>query len=152
MIEGVKVKKLVWKKDERGRLAEILRSDDDMFKGFGQIYVTVVNPGFAKAWHMHKNQTDNMFCIKGKVKLVIYDPRKKSKSFDQVQELVLSFDDPVLVQITPQVYHGFESTTNEESAVINIPNKLYNYKNPDEFRLPFNTKEIPYKWNAKKGG
>ena len=34
MIEGVKVKKLLWKKDERGRLAEILRSDHAMFKGF----------------------------------------------------------------------------------------------------------------------
>ena len=152
MIEGVKVKKLVWKKDERGRLAEILRSDDSLFNGFGQVYVTAVNPGFAKAWHMHKKQTDNMVCINGKVKLVIYDPRKKSKSFGHLQEFFLDSKEPVLVQIPPQVYHGFESMSNEEGAIINIPNKLYDYKNPDEFRLPFNTKQISYKWKAKKGG
>ena len=32
MIEGVKVKKLKFIKDKRGRLAEILRKDDDVFK------------------------------------------------------------------------------------------------------------------------
>lgn len=152
MIKGVKVKRLLWKKDERGRLAEILRSDDDLFKGFGQVYVTTVNPGFAKAWHMHKEQTDNIMCIKGKIKLVVYDARTGSKNFGQVQEFFLSFDELVLVQIPPGVYHGFEGLTQDESAIINIPNKLYNHKNPDEHRLPFNTQKIPYKWNAKKGG
>ena len=36
MINGVKVKKLKIIPDERGRLMEILRGDDDIFIKFGQ--------------------------------------------------------------------------------------------------------------------
>lgn len=151
-IKGVRIKKLKWLKDERGQLAEILRSDDALFTEFGQVYVTTVNPGFAKAWHMNRNKTDNIMCIKGKVKLVLYDARKESKSFGQVQEFFLDPEEPILVQVPPQVYAGFESMTQDEGAIIVIPDKVYNYKNPDEHRLPFNTEKIPYKWNAKKGG
>ena len=35
MIAGVKTKPLTVHADERGRLMEILRRDDDMFAGFG---------------------------------------------------------------------------------------------------------------------
>jgi dTDP-4-dehydrorhamnose 3,5-epimerase len=38
MIEGVKVKTLRVIPDERGRLMEILRADDDSFLKFGQVY------------------------------------------------------------------------------------------------------------------
>ena len=40
MIDGVKVKKLKVVPDDRGRLMEILRSDDDIFQKFGQVYIT----------------------------------------------------------------------------------------------------------------
>jgi len=35
MIEGVKIKKLKIMSDDRGRLMEILRNDDDIFEDFG---------------------------------------------------------------------------------------------------------------------
>ncbi|MFV2082767.1 MAG: dTDP-4-dehydrorhamnose 3,5-epimerase, partial [bacterium] len=38
MIEGVKVKELKVIPDERGRLMEMLRSDDDIYSQFGQVY------------------------------------------------------------------------------------------------------------------
>ena len=40
MIDGVIVKKLKVIPDERGRLMEIMRSDDSFFKKFGQVYMT----------------------------------------------------------------------------------------------------------------
>jgi dTDP-4-dehydrorhamnose 3,5-epimerase len=45
MIDGVKTKKLHVHPDERGRLTEMLRSDDDMFIKFGQVYMTTVYQG-----------------------------------------------------------------------------------------------------------
>ncbi len=152
MIVGVKVLVNVWKKDERGRLAEILRSDNPDFKGFGQAYLTVVNPGFAKAWHLHQKQTDSIFCVKGKMRLVLYDARSSSKTFGEVQEFLLVPEEPVVVQIPPGIYHGFESLTDGEAAMLNIPDRLYDYKNPDEIRLPFDTGKIPFRWNSDKGG
>ena len=55
MMHGVKVKQLKVHPDERGRLMEILRSDDkEFFIQFGQIYMTTTFPGVVKAWHCHR--------------------------------------------------------------------------------------------------
>ena len=53
MIDGVKIKKLKVIPDERGRLMEMLRSDDDLFIKFGQVYMTTAYPGVVKGWHYH---------------------------------------------------------------------------------------------------
>ena len=45
MIDGVIIKKLKVIPDERGRLMEIMRSDDTFFKKFGQVYMTTAYPG-----------------------------------------------------------------------------------------------------------
>ena len=152
MIEGVKVKKLKLIKDERGFLMEMLRSDDEIFKKFGQVYLTAVHPGYLKGWHYHKKQTDNFVCVKGKVRVGLYDKREGSKTKGNVQEFILGFDDPILLQIPPGVLHGFEAACDEDSYVVSIPTGVYNYKEPDEFRVdPFDN-DIPFKWNSKKGG
>ena len=44
-----------------------------------------------KAWHLHKEATLNYVCVYGKVKLVLFDNRKASKSFGEYQEIFLSF-------------------------------------------------------------
>ena len=49
LIDGVRVKKLKWITDERGKLMEILRCDDPAFDKFGQVYVTTCYPGVVKA-------------------------------------------------------------------------------------------------------
>ena len=53
MINEVKIKKLKVIPDERGRLMEILRADDEIFIRFGQVYLTTAYPGAVKAWHYH---------------------------------------------------------------------------------------------------
>ena len=152
MIEGVFIKNLKLIPDDRGRLMEILRCDDKIFKKFGQVYMTTAKPGYVKAWHYHKKQTDNFVCVKGEMRVGLYDGREGSKTKGEVQEFVLSFDVPILLQIPPNVFHGFESDCDEESIIINIPTEPYNYKTPDEHRVdPFNN-NIPFKWKGDKGG
>ena len=78
MIDGVMIKKLKGIADERGRLMEILRADDEMFQAFGQVYMTTAYPGVVKGWHYHKKQTDNFCVIAGMAKIGMYDDRKDS--------------------------------------------------------------------------
>ena len=151
MINGVKVKKLKVVPDERGRLMEILRSDDEFFTNFGQVYMTTNYPGIIKAWHYHKKQTDNVACIKGMIKLVMYDSREDSPTKGEINELFIGEQNPALVHIPNNVYHGWKCVSETESVVINCPTELYDYKNPDEFRLPYNSDEIPYDWDIKHG-
>lgn len=146
MIDGVKVKKLKLIPDDRGRLMEILRSDEPLFQRFGQVYMTTAKPGVAKAWHYHKKQDDHFTCISGKMRLALYDARKGSATFGEVNEFTVSLDDPMLVVIPKEVYHGFKCVSDVEAVVINVPTEPYNPKEPDEYRLDAYENDIPYDW------
>jgi len=137
--------------DERGRLGEILRSDSDLFKKFGQVYFTSAYPGVVKAWHYHKIQTDYFFCVKGMTKLVLYDSRENSSTKGLINEFFIGEHNPLLVVIPPMVYHGFKTISAEEALMINVPTEIYNYKNPDEYRLDPHSDKIPYDWARKDG-
>lgn len=151
MINGVKIKKLKVIPDERGRLMEMLRSDDELFIKFGQVYMTTAYPGIVKAWHYHKKQIDNFASVKGMMKVVLYDNRKESPTHGEVNEFFMGEHNPILLQIPPNVYHGFKCISEEEAIVINCSTEPYNPNSPDEFRIPPDTKEIPYDWKRKDG-
>jgi dTDP-4-dehydrorhamnose 3,5-epimerase len=151
MIEGVKVRKLRVIPDERGRLMEILRCDDDFFMKFGQIYMTTTYPGVVKGWHYHKIQTDNIAVVKGMLNLVLYDHRDGSSTKGEINEFFIGEHNPLLVQVPKDVYHGWKCVSESEAIVINCPTEPYNYENPDEYRLPYDAKEIPYDWAIKMG-
>jgi dTDP-4-dehydrorhamnose 3,5-epimerase len=151
MIDGVKIKKLKVIPDERGRLMEILRNDDELFFQFGQVYVTTTYPGVVKAWHMHKKQIDNVACIQGMIKLALYDPRENSSSFKQVNQFYIGVHNPLLVQIPQGIYHGWMCVSEEEAIIVNLPTEVYDYKQPDEHRLDPHDNDIPYDWRRKDG-
>lgn len=151
MIEGVKVKKLKVIPDERGKVMEILRCDDEIFEKFGQVYMTTCKPGFVKGWHYHRVQTDNFTCIKGRMRLLLYDNREDSKTKGESQEFVISLEDPVVVKIPPGVLHGFEALGDEEAIVINTVTEPYNKESPDEYRVDPFKNDIPLSWKNKKG-
>src|SRR4030042_3085077 len=101
MIHGVRVKQLKPIPDERGRLMEVLRCDDEIFVKFGQAYVTTVYPGVVKAWHYHRKQTDCLAALTSMVKLVLYDSREDSPTRGEVQEFFIGVHNPMLVAVPP---------------------------------------------------
>ena len=149
LIEGVIKKEVKVNVDERGRLAEILRSDEKIFSKFGQVYFTTAYPGVVKAWHFHKRQTDYFFTVKGMTKLVLYDSREKSATYKEVNEFIIGDHNPLLIVIPPLVYHGFKTISTDEAIMINVPTEPYNHDEPDEFRLDPYTNDIPYDWRRK---
>ena len=151
MIEGVKVRKLRFIPDERGYLMEMLRSDWEEYVQFGQVYITAVYPGVVKGWHYHKIQTDHFICVHGMAKVVLYDGREGSPTHGEVNEFFMGWQNPTLLKIPPGVMHGFKGISPEMALIVNVPTELYNYDQPDEYRLPAHTDEIPYDWSRKDG-
>jgi len=147
LIDGVWVKDLRFIPDERGRLIEILRSDEEGFVKFGQVYMTTTYPGVVKAWHLHKAQDDNFCCLKGTVKLVMYDARDDSPTKGTINELFIGDHSPKLVRVPPGVYHGWKCVSEDEAIVLNVPTEPYNHEAPDEYRAAWNTPDIPYSWD-----
>jgi len=151
MIDGVRIKKLRVIPDERGRVMEIFRCDDEFFEKFGQVYLTTTYPGVIKAWHYHKIQSDNIAVVRGMLKLVLYDPREGSPTKGELNEFFIGEHNPVLVHVPSNIYHGWKCIGLEEALVVNCPTEPYNYSEPDEYRLPYDTDQIPYDWDIKMG-
>jgi len=139
MIAGVRTKALKVIPDERGRLMEMLRADDEMFIKFGQVYVTAAYPGVVKGWHYHKIQYDNMVVVKGMMKIVLYDSREDSPTSKEVNEFFLGDHNHQLLHIPPLVFHGFKCISEAEAIVVNIPTEVSH------------NNDIPYDWNRKDG-
>ena len=150
-IDGVFLKDLRVVPDERGWLMEILRCDDPLFTKFGQVYLTTAYPGVVKAWHYHKKQIDNFTCVHGMMKVVLYDARPDSSTHGNLMELFIGEKNPLLIQVPPEVFHGFKAIGRDIAFFVSIPTLPYDYKHPDEYRLPPDTQKIPYDWGLVPG-
>lgn len=151
MIDGVKTKALRVIPDERGRLMEILGRDDELFQGFGQVYMTTTYPGVVKAWHKHEKQMDNIACLAGMIKMALYDDRPGSPTRGEINQFYIGVHNPMLVQVPAGVYHGWMCVSEEEALVVNIPTEPYDRSHPDEQRLDPHRNDIPYDWKRKDG-
>lgn len=156
MIDGVSIKNLKVIPDERGRLMEIMRNDDDCYNEFGQVYMTTTMPGVVKGFHWHKIQVDNVCCLNGMIKLVLFDVRSHLGSSYELMELFIGAHNPCLVTIPNNVLHGWKCVSEHEAMILNIPTEPYNYDVPDEERIDPHSEKlqieklgfvIPYNWD-----
>jgi dTDP-4-dehydrorhamnose 3,5-epimerase len=143
-IEGVKITPLKIISDNRGKVMHMLRSDSQVFKTFGEIYFSTIRFNLIKAWHLHKEATLNYACISGKVKLVLYDNREKSPTFQNYQEIFLSPLDYFLITIPPNIWNGFKGLNEKESIIANCLTLPHNEKEMVR-KDPFD-KNFKYDW------
>jgi dTDP-4-dehydrorhamnose 3,5-epimerase len=150
LIDGVRVRPLKRNADERGYLMEVLRRDwEDVFSGFAQAYVSLNYPGVIRAWHYHKRQTDVFVCLSGMIKVPLYDGRENSQTTGEVNEFFIGDDNPAAILIPPGVYHGYKTVGTSPSLLLNFPTELYDRDHPDEFRVRYDSPDVPYSWDVK---
>jgi dTDP-4-dehydrorhamnose 3,5-epimerase len=149
MIQGVEVKQLTRNADERGFLMELLRSDDTIFTKFGQCYVSMNYPGVVRAWHWHEKQDDFLVVVKGMTRFGLYDMREGSPTRGEANEFYLGENNNILLKIPVGVAHGYKTIGVEPSLLINFPSQAYNRDDPDEYRLPWDTDQIPFNWEIE---
>ncbi len=143
-IIGVKIYKKKVISDKRGKILHMLRKDDKHFSKFGEIYFSYVFGNQVKAWHIHKKMTLNYVAAFGKIKLVLFDNRKKSKTFGVFQKIILSNKNHYLVSIPPNIWNGFQSANGKLAVLANCSDIPHD---PKEIkRLPYNDPEINYNW------
>ncbi|MCK4320996.1 dTDP-4-dehydrorhamnose 3,5-epimerase family protein [candidate division WOR-3 bacterium] len=145
MIDGVLINPLKQILDERGKIMHMLRSDDEYFEKFGEIYFSFVYPGVVKAWHLHKKMKLNYAVPYGRIKLVLYDDRKDSPSRGELAELIIGPENYKLVTIPPMVWNGFKGLGNMMSIVANCATLPHD---PEEIiRIDPFENDIPYNWS-----
>src|SRR5690606_19465403 len=105
-----------------------------------------LRPNAVSAWHMHERRTDYIFVLTGTIRIVLFDGRRDSTTYGALEILHSSRMRPTLLTIPPGVWHGFKNPDSENSGFLNFSDQAYNYSDPDEWRLPMDTENIPYRF------
>ncbi|MGC8895141.1 MAG: dTDP-4-dehydrorhamnose 3,5-epimerase family protein [Candidatus Bathyarchaeia archaeon] len=149
-LKGVKVQEINIIPDERGFFAEALRQDwKDLIEEewIVQTNISYSYPNIVRAWHKHeKGQVDYFLVLKGAMKICAYE-----EETGKMVEIIASGEKPSIVRIPGKYLHGTKTVSNTPSLTVYFVTKLYDYKNPDEKRRPWNDpKIIPTEINGKK--
>ena len=148
-LEGVRTYKLEPLADERGSFVEILRQDwqDFVDEWIVQANLSYSYPGIVRAWHRHqRGQVDYFLVLRGAMKICAYDEKTRS-----LAEVITGGYKPALVRIPGHYYHGTKTISCEPSLTVYFVNRLYDYKDPDEQRIPWNDPQIvPSEINGDK--
>lgn len=133
MIEGIEIRSLDVKRDDRGWLAEVLRAGNGPSgASLRQLYITVGNPGKTKGKHYHTRKTE-WFCVaSGEAKLSLKDTRTGEE-----QSIWMGEQNMVTVQIPPHVAHAITNTGETPMYLIVVVNEEFNPQDPDTFPFGF---------------
>jgi dTDP-4-dehydrorhamnose 3,5-epimerase len=147
LIDGVRTREVRNVVTANGITTELFRPDWGIVDGSVQQAIHVALRGEAlSAWHQHRERWDFLFVVGGHIRVVLYDPREDSPTRGQVDVLHLSPARPMLLAVPPWVWHGVQNLSREVSCFVNLFDRPYDYGNPDEWRLPPDTPEIPYRF------
>ena len=148
-LKGVKVQEINVIPDERGFFAEAFRQDwgELIDEWVVQSNLSFSYPGIVRAWHKHVHgQIDYFMVIKGALKICAYD-----EGTHKLVEVIATAKKPSIVRIPGYYLHGTKNVSDETCLLIYFVNRLYDYKNPDELRRPWNDPEIiPVEINGNK--
>ena len=145
-IEGVAIREVRHVVTDDGVLTEVFRADWGLpGAGVEQVFCRVLDPRAVTAWHCHAVTTDRLFCIAGRVLIVLYDGRADSSSARTVMQLRTGTERPALVAIPPGVWHGVMNLSHTSPAVfLNAVDHAYAYEAPDHWRIPAGSPDIPF--------
>ena len=142
--EGMLVRDLITHTDGRGTVCELydprwgISRDALVFA-----YMFTIRPGMAKGWGIHRDHDDRYTFLTGELELAFYDAREASSTARQESRLVLSEVDRKLVTIPRGVWHAERNIGATDVRVVNFPTLPYDHANPDKYKLPLDTHELP---------
>ena len=146
-IDGVAVREVLHVPRDHGVITEMFRPEwDPTGLPIVHIYQSRLFPGAIGAWSCHARTIDRLFVNQGHLKVVLYDGREESKSFGRVVELYAGDARPCFAVIPSGVWHGLQNLGASDALIVNCPTAAYDYEDPDHYRLPYDSPEIPYTW------
>lgn len=145
LIHGVQIREVLNVPKQHGHLTEIFRTDWlDGDTNVDQVFQVVLDPGAVSAWHAHATTIDRLFVSSGLMRIVLYDAREGSPTFGALNEFRFGTIRPALVTVPPRVWHGVQNVAQTTSIVLNLVDRAYDYEDPDHWRVPNGTTEIPF--------
>jgi dTDP-4-dehydrorhamnose 3,5-epimerase len=148
-IEGVSVREVLHVPRDHGVITEIFRPEwDPSGLPIVHVYQSRLFPAAIGAWSCHAKTVDRLFVNQGHLKVVLYDGREDSSTFERIQELHVGDARPAFLVLPPGIWHGLQNLGAYDALVLNCPTRAYDYEDPDHYRLPYDSPEIPYSWGT----
>jgi dTDP-4-dehydrorhamnose 3,5-epimerase len=148
-IEGVFVKEVLHVPRDHGVITETYRPEwDPSGMPIVHVYQSRLFPAAIGAWSCHMKTVDRLFVNQGHLKVVLYDGREDSPTYQQLMELHAGDARPAFLVIPIGVWHGLQNLGSSDALVLNYPTNAYDYADPDHYRLPYDSPEIPYTWGG----
>ena len=149
MLDGLIIKPLKRFPDDRGYFTEILREDWKELlndQTISQANLSITYPNIVRAWHKHeRGQIDYFIVAKGALKICAYDDVTK-----ELDEVVSTGENIQIVKVPGHYWHGFKVVSPNTTILVYLVNNMYDPKNPDEQRRPWNDPTIiPESINGK---
>ena len=112
-IDGVLTFPILSIPDERGC---ILKMEHPTFP-VQDVYITTVRCGAIKAWHGYETKQLFYTVASGLVKLVLYDARPASLTYEVYDEMYLGDDSRFSVEIPARVFAGFKGISQKDAII-----------------------------------
>jgi dTDP-4-dehydrorhamnose 3,5-epimerase len=142
--DGVVLHPLTTHTDDRGTVCELydprweINGDPLVFA-----YMFTLRPGAAKGWGVHREHEDRYAFLTGEAEIVLYDGREESPTAGLEARLFLSALHRTVLVIPRGVWHAERNIGSTDVMVVNFPTIPYDHGNPDKYRLPLDTEELP---------
>ncbi len=147
LIAGVVIEPLIFRKDGRGHLVELMTRRGGQLTEIVHVYQVYAAPGSVRAWVYHQRQDDRLSYTQGAFRLVLWDIRDSSPTKGMLNVLDVGLANPCRVTIPAYVVHGLKNTGSEMASFVNCPTNWYDPANPDKARLPVDHPGVPYSFD-----
>lgn len=148
MINDVVINDLITHADSRGFFREIWRFAEEEYgsefkEGKGQLSHSQASSGVIKGWHGHIWQSQLNYVVSGKLKVVLFDNRKNSSTYQNFQEIYINDKNRVVYYFPKGVLHGYECLEGPMNIIYFTSGS---YDLDDEIRIPLNKFQSIYTW------
>lgn len=150
-IAGVRLAALRQHVDHRGSLTPIMGDAEFWDEPVVHAYRITIRPGRIKGWGMHKEQADRYFIPGASLRVVLFDGRTDSPTYERYDVFAFGAQTAALLRIPPGVWHADQNTGDDEAEIINFPTRAYDPAAPDKYRIDPHSGEIPFDWALRDG-
>jgi dTDP-4-dehydrorhamnose 3,5-epimerase len=148
-IHGVHLREVRHVPRDHGIVTEVFRPEwDPTGLPIVHIYQSRLFPGAIGAWSCHAKNVDRLFVNQGLIKVVLYDGREDSPTHGAINEIHVGDARPAMIVLPIGIWHGLQNLGTIDALVLNFPTRAYVYEDPDHWRLPMDTDQIPYVWSG----
>lgn len=149
LIYGVEYKETKTVIKDSGTLTELFRPEWFSDANVAQVFRVTLYPNAISGWHAHLKTIDRLSILTGSVKIVLYDDRPESPTYQQINVFKIAEVRPGTVLIPPGVWHAVQNLHPNSSSIVNMVDTPYQYEQPDHVRIPINDPQIPYFFELK---